>query len=580
MESSIVSSAFPTQKDLENTEKIIQILRKENRFPSDEENRKRFEVLAKLDGLIKIWVKKVCLKQGLSEDLVAEAGSKLVTFGSFRLGVHGPGADIDTLCIVPNMIEKHHCFTDLYDILKERPEITELKAVPDAYVPLITMSFDGVEIDLLFARLSRNNIPPDLNILEESNLKEVDDETQRSLNGPRVADEILNLVPNKESFITTLRCIKLWASRRAVYGNIVGYLGGVAYAILVAKICQMYPNAAPSTLLSKFFVIYSQWPWSKVPVLLKPIEEGSYGFKVWNPKLYPRDKQHLMPIITPAYPCMNSTFNVSKTTFKDMTSEFERSAEVAQKAENGLESWETLFEETDFFVRYNHYIQIEINTSNEVDHLKWTGFIQSKIRFFIQKLETVPSLTIHVYPDYFHNHQPANNLYSSHFFIGMEYKKPKPGEAVVDLSPQLQEFERMLLDWPDKNDSMEKPVIKPIKRSQVPDFVLSKEKKKLFLKRNKAQKRKAAEEESSTPKSSERSPESTTTATTDSTIADTSKTSLDSTGTDTAISTTTTEPSAKKPKAEEPKQKKEHQVELLLSTEDDDLLALYESNRK
>lgn len=63
MESSVVSTAFPTQKDLENTEKIIQILRKENRFPSEEENRKRFEVLAKLDGIIKDWVKKVCLKQ-------------------------------------------------------------------------------------------------------------------------------------------------------------------------------------------------------------------------------------------------------------------------------------------------------------------------------------------------------------------------------------------------------------------------------------------------------------------------------------------------------------------------------------
>lgn len=444
------------------------------------------------------------------------------------------------------------------------------------------MSFDGVEIDLLFARLSRNNIPPDLNILDESNLKDVDDETQRSLNGPRVADEILNLVPNKESFITTLRCIKLWASRRAVYGNIVGYLGGVAYAILVAKICQMYPNAAPSTLLSKFFFIYGQWPWGKVPVLLKPIEEGSYGFKVWNPKVNPRDKQHLMPIITPAYPCMNSTFNVSKSTFKDMISEFERSAEIAQRAENGLESWEALFEETDFFVRYNHYIQIEINTSNEVDHLKWTGFIQSKIRFFIQKLETVPSLTVHIYPDYFHNHQPANNLFSSHFLIGLEYKKPKPGEAVVDLSPQLQEFEKMLLEWPDKKDTMEKPIIKPIKRSQVPDFVLPKEKKKLFLKRNKAQKRKA-EEESATPKPSERSPEGSTASTTatatpataDSTQA--ADANSDSTTDAATISTATTEPSAKKAKAE---QKKEHQVEVLLDTEDDDLLALYESNRK
>ena len=174
-------------------------------------------------------------------------------------------------------------------------------------------------------------------------MKDADDETQRSLNGPRVADQILKLVPNQENFRTALRCIKLWATRRAIYGNIVGYLGGVAYAILIAKICQMYPNAAPSTLLTKFFTVYQQWNWGKVPVLLRPIEEGNYNFKVWNPKLNPRDKQHLMPIITPSYPCMNSTFNVSKTTLKDMKSEFERGASITSKAENGLENLETLF---------------------------------------------------------------------------------------------------------------------------------------------------------------------------------------------------------------------------------------------
>jgi poly(A) polymerase Pap1 len=36
------------------------------------------------------------MKQGLSEELAEEAGCKLVTFGSYRLGVHNPGSDIDT----------------------------------------------------------------------------------------------------------------------------------------------------------------------------------------------------------------------------------------------------------------------------------------------------------------------------------------------------------------------------------------------------------------------------------------------------------------------------------------------------
>ena len=46
---------------------------------------------------------------------------------------------------------------------------------------------------------------------------------------------------------------------RGIYANVLGFPGGVAWALLTARICQLYPNAAPSTIVSKFVPIYYQW---------------------------------------------------------------------------------------------------------------------------------------------------------------------------------------------------------------------------------------------------------------------------------------------------------------------------------
>jgi len=59
-----------------------------------------------------------------------------------------------------------------------------------------------------------------------------------SINGKRNTDKIINMVkPNFENFKKVLKLVKHWAKRRAIYGNIFGFLGGVSWTILVARIC-------------------------------------------------------------------------------------------------------------------------------------------------------------------------------------------------------------------------------------------------------------------------------------------------------------------------------------------------------
>jgi hypothetical protein len=46
---------------------------------------------------------------------------------------------------------------------------------------------------------------------------------------------------------------------KAIYSNKNGYLGGVAWAMLVARICQLYPNAVAGAIVVRFFTIMSKW---------------------------------------------------------------------------------------------------------------------------------------------------------------------------------------------------------------------------------------------------------------------------------------------------------------------------------
>jgi len=186
------------------------------------------------------------------------AGGRIFTFGSYRLGVHEPEGDIDILCVAPKYVTREEYEREMYDILRKQPAVSKISCVFKTKVPLIKMQFDGVHIDLLFASLaSYDRIDDTLtNLMDDSVIVNCDEKTILSLNGPRNTDTTLSLVPNIESFRLTLRAVRLWAQRRGVYSNVLGYPGGAAWSILVAKVCKMYPNAVASQLVFKFFKVY------------------------------------------------------------------------------------------------------------------------------------------------------------------------------------------------------------------------------------------------------------------------------------------------------------------------------------
>ncbi|RKO87181.1 Poly(A) polymerase central domain-containing protein, partial [Blyttiomyces helicus] len=474
-----IATTPPTEREIQVTTDLVESLKRFGQYESEEEAQKREEVLGKLNDIFKEFVKKVSLKNNLPESMAAEAGGMIFTFGSYRLGVHGKSSDIDTLCVAPKHVKREDFFEEMQEALKARPEVTEMAGVPDSYVPVLKFHFSDIPIDLVFARLALPSVPDTLNLADDNLLKNLDERCIRSLNGSRVTDEILRLVPNIDAFRIALRCIKLWAKRRAIYSNVMGFFGGVAWAILIARVCQLYPNAAAGAIVGKFFRIMHQWTWPQ-PVLLKPIEEGPLAVRVWNPKIYPQDKLHKMPVITPAYPSMCATHNVTSSTQAVTHQEFERAANITDRVVLGLADWNELFTKNDFFQRYKYYLQVIASSDSAETQLKWSGMVESRLRQLIMKLETVENLEIaHPYIEGFDkvtlcaNEQekqdaaqgvniirepgapeldPATALavHTTTFYIGLQIKAKEPGSAAgrkLVISWPLSDFIGLVKSW-------------------------------------------------------------------------------------------------------------------------------------
>lgn len=75
----------------------LQYLQEVNLYESAAEAENREHVLGQLDRIVKDWVKAVHAAEGYAQSLCEEVNGKIFTFGSYRLGVHGPGEEAQQL---------------------------------------------------------------------------------------------------------------------------------------------------------------------------------------------------------------------------------------------------------------------------------------------------------------------------------------------------------------------------------------------------------------------------------------------------------------------------------------------------
>ena len=230
-----------------------------------EQDDARMAAFSAVEQCITKWVRDTGMAHGLTVEQASQAGCRVLLLGSCALDVPGPGSDVDCVAVVPYFVDRSSFFAAEgmpARLLSELDGIdpASLHPVPAAFVPVIKFKVAGVPFDLLLARLRLPQVPPELTADSPGLLARCMEAADvHSLNGARVASAILSRVPHASHFRTTLRAVKLWARRRGVDQQASGFPGGVGWAILTARVCQLHPHAEPSALLHKFFFTWNLW---------------------------------------------------------------------------------------------------------------------------------------------------------------------------------------------------------------------------------------------------------------------------------------------------------------------------------
>ena len=215
----------PTDRELVSTTKMLEFLAVHNPLEEDDALKLRELVVVELTEATRDWIRAVCVAKRVPEEYTSDAGGQLFVSGSYRLGVQQVGGDIDIVCVAPRWVTREDFFDSLVTAVRKLPGVTKVNPIPGAFVPLLDLEVRGIAIDLGFARLPSPTVPVDFNILDDAVLRGTDEPAMISLNGPRVTELIMRLIPDDgtgkgfEAFKGCLRAVRLWAKRRGIYSN-------------------------------------------------------------------------------------------------------------------------------------------------------------------------------------------------------------------------------------------------------------------------------------------------------------------------------------------------------------------------
>jgi poly(A) polymerase len=291
-------------------------------------------------------------------------------------------------------------------------------------------------------------------------------------------------------FKTTLKCVKLWSKRAGLDSNKTGYLGGIAWALLTAKICQLFPYESPAKLLERFFWLYgNEWNWDEWHIKIESGKDEENS----------RIRQRFLHIMTPSWPQMNSTYNANYSTRETLTAKMKEAHAVCagilarfggmtrlMQSPECKSAWLGFFTPFDFFGTYDQFLELNIlGDEDHTEYLRWSGFVEAKFRILGEKLEDLLKLydlKIHLWATEFE--REPNTVPGYHHITSMYigFKCHQEYEEKIDLNfPVVRFIEYIEHEWAKSNLTRDPKQFNMqfsyLRRDQIPRDVLEGNKK-------------------------------------------------------------------------------------------------------
>ncbi|KAL7318494.1 hypothetical protein PS15m_001732 [Mucor circinelloides] len=479
----------------------VNYLNENDVIEDEDEISKREKVIILLNSTLSVFTRAVADENNYRG---GEISCFLMPFGSYGLGGYIRNADIDIVLVCSQSIKRRDFFKFFPNTLRQLATIRDIEQIKNANVPIIKCVVDNISVDISFIRLRENYCDKNMDLLDNKYMKNIHESCRASMDGPRVNLFIKKQIKGSHVYIfqRSLQCIKHWATRRQLYNKPIGYLNGSSWTLLLLKTymdMRDTPNLSITLLTCTFFNKWKDWAWPAPVLLTSEIPGGEHGRKIELRNL-PEFQDAVMPIVTPCYPVSSAAPNVTKSTLKIMTREFERAAVILDSPAEPKEALKKLFNNIEYFKRYHNFMTIITSSTLQSSHETWQRKMPNILPQFIQMLEkssdlkciqpvTKPKLSIHNYRtneerkalEMGMSVEEAKQLdlngqlnpgmvYLSFFFIGIQ---TEDSCHFLNLSEHVESFEKLLHSRRTKYDDDVRWHVTAFTRKKVKDIVFS-----------------------------------------------------------------------------------------------------------